>query len=381
MINPPKHLHSLVAYSSDYPLFQTLVEAGVATALEIAPDGKILDLPKTFFRLVGLPEETPMPLQLQEILADGGWDELEPLVTRVYRTAEPQVRSIRFDLSPIQGTTRTFWALIGHPYPWANKTSATSTNKRAMGLHFFLFPHEEAAKLDLDWLHAHRLTTLGALTTGVAHDLNNLFTSALTFNQMLQEKATSSYEKSHLHLIEKTLFKATHLANGLLDFAKNEEQAAYPVDPIPCLRDLTQMIDRVTPKEVNLELSLPTRSYPIIIRPRELCQVILNLLVNARDAIEGDGTIQVEASYFPPRNPEKLVMTITDNGTGIQPADEDRIFDPFFTTKKPGDGTGLGLSIVKKIIEDYHGEIIATSYPGEHTRFTITFPIAPNMPR
>ncbi len=224
-------------------------------------------------------------------------------------------------------------------------------------------------------LQTHRLTNLGSLSAGVAHDLNNLFSGALTFTAMLQSKVTDREQLNYLHLIEKTLNKATHLTNGILDFIAEEDQEVQPINPLLSVRDTANMFRRTLRPGIELDLTLPAKNHPVQIRRGELCQIVLNLLVNARDAIGEAGKIRVTGIYQPKQDPLTFALKVEDTGGGIEEKDLEQIFTQFFTTKDKSEGSGLGLAIVKQLVEQRGGRIQVQSNPGEGACFSLTFPV------
>jgi two-component system cell cycle sensor histidine kinase/response regulator CckA len=224
-------------------------------------------------------------------------------------------------------------------------------------------------------LQTHRLTNVGALSAGVAHDLNNLFSGALTFSTLLRNKLTDPDQLSYVHLIEKTLHRATSLSNGVLEFLAEHTSDPQPVSPLNTVRDTVYMVQRTLNKSINISVSLPSKSFPILAKRTDLMQLTLNLLINARDAVGDEGEITVTGKYRPRDNPDHFILKVSDNGVGIPDKDLQKIFDPFYSTKEKDEGSGLGLTIVQQMANQMGGKIQASSTEGSGTEFTVTIPV------
>lgn len=224
-------------------------------------------------------------------------------------------------------------------------------------------------------LQSQRLAGIGAMAAGVAHDLNNLFTGCLSFAHLLRGSLEDSQMKYQAALIEKTIERASTLSKSLLNYVKGDPSAALSVDPVRFVRDTIQMVRPTLRSGIQISASLPKTSYPIPIGPSQFNQVILNLILNARDAIEQSGSIFVNCYFEPAQKPSCFTLQVTDSGCGIKEEDREKIFNPFFTTKGLEHGTGIGLTIVKKIIEDAGGEIFFQSTVGKETTFTVKLPV------
>ncbi len=232
----------------------------------------------------------------------------------------------------------------------------------------------EPTPIEPGTLRDQRLMAVGTLAAGAAHDLNNLFTSLRSFTHLLNEKVQEPKLLNYIHLIERILDRATEMTNGILRTVREEDEAVEPQDPLRCIRDVSSLVRRTLPNQMVLILSMPQTSYPVKVRQTELTQVLLNLLINARDALSGHGVIKVAACFDPAEDPTHLQLSVTDNGCGIPEADVERIFEPFYTTKRTTGGTGLGLSVVRRLVERADGTIAVQSRPGE-TVFVVKLPV------
>ena len=232
-------------------------------------------------------------------------------------------------------------------------------------------------------LRSQRLESLGTLASGVAHDLNNTFVPILIAVDMLKEKA--QLPGHYLELIENGAHRGAAMVRQLLAFAKGEAGRRVSVDPKQLIDDMDRMIRSTFPKSIRLDVHCPSNCPAISGDSTQLHQVLLNLCVNARDAMPDGGLLRllVEGLHFEKAmgsftdeiKPGYYVrITVADTGAGIAPENLDRIFEPFFTTKAPHSGSGLGLAAVMGIVKGHDGFLRVESDLGMGTVFEVYFP-------
>ena len=247
---------------------------------------------------------------------------------------------------------------------------------------------EEALRRSEERLHrSQRLEAVGQLAGGVAHDFNNLLTAITSYTQLLLEDLTpNDTRRDDLLEIKKAADRATSLTRQLLAFSRRQVLDPRVVDLNGVVTDLEKMLRRL----IGAHIALVTDCSPRLPLPRvradvgQLEQVIVNLAVNARDAMPDGGTLTirtgeaelteadcVEHPDFDMRPGRYVVMAVSDTGIGMDLATQARMFEPFFTTKGPGKGTGLGLATVYGIVKQSGGYIAVTSEPGRGTTFQI----------
>jgi PAS domain S-box-containing protein len=247
----------------------------------------------------------------------------------------------------------------------------------------------ERKKLETQLLRAQRMESIGTLAGGVAHDLNNVLTPILLSLELLAYKVTSDEDR---RLIEKTKASATHgaaLVQQLLAFARGAEAKRVRLEPAAALAELRPLIRQSLP--ATIELALPSTDRPWVIQAdaTQFNQVLINLCINARDAMPHGGKIEIVtknvtvdaalSSVNPGTQPGPFVrISVIDNGMGIAPGIIDKIFDPFYTTKAAGKGTGLGLSMVAGILRSHDGFVQVESAPGRGSTFHLFFPGIPD---
>ncbi len=220
--------------------------------------------------------------------------------------------------------------------------------------------------------HAQKIEAIGTLAGGVAHDFNNMLQAMLTLVQIITRKhVVSDGGKDHLRQLEKTIQRGAQLTKQLLLFARREKSNLRDIDLTAMMQELSTFLRRVVRE--NVQLTIETPSLPVVVKGDrgQLEQVIMNLTVNAIDAMPEGGQLTLTLR----RNHERAALVIQDTGVGISDAIRDRIFEPFFTTKEAGHGTGLGLSVVHGIITTHGGTIDVEAPPGGGTRFRIALPL------
>ena len=250
-----------------------------------------------------------------------------------------------------------------------------------------LVSHEDITALKLAeraQLRSQRLESLGTLAGGVAHDLNNALAPVLMGMSLLKEQYP---EESRLFdMIEGSARRGADMVRQLLTFARGAEGERVPVQPQPLLHEVERLVKGSFPKNIELRVQADEGLPAVLGDATQLHQVLLNLCVNARDAMPGGGALALRAhvveldeayarSISDARPGHYLALKVTDTGTGIAPDIVDRIFDPFFTTKSADRGTGLGLSTVLGIVRAHGGFVQVYSQPGQGSQFTVYLPV------
>ena len=232
----------------------------------------------------------------------------------------------------------------------------------------------ERRQLDQQLVQSGKLTAIGELAAGVAHEINNPLFAILGLTEfLLQESEDGSRARHRLELIRETGLEIKEIVRALLDFAgeSTDERHLVPIEDV--VRSTVELVRRTNAhKGVELVDAYNAADALVLASPNQLKQVVLNLIANARQAMPIGGTVHVDVS----RLGAHAMVTVADDGPGIDPALLSRIFEPFFTTKRALGGTGLGLSVSLGIAESHGGTLIATSEPGVGARFTVRLPLA-----
>ncbi len=248
----------------------------------------------------------------------------------------------------------------------------------------------EQKQLEAQFLRTQRLESLGTLAGGIAHDLNNILAPILGFSKLLPLKLPDVDEqtKGFFKIMETNANRGTALVKQILTFSRGLEGDRGTVQIRHLINEIKQVIDATFPKEIELETSAPKNLWTVDADANQLHQVLMNLSVNARDAMPNGGRLKITAENFPidakfaknyldAQPGSYLLITVSDNGVGIAPEVIDRIFEPFFTTKEIGRGTGLGLSTVIGIVKSHGGFVDVISERARNnsgTQFKIFLP-------
>jgi two-component system cell cycle sensor histidine kinase/response regulator CckA len=222
-------------------------------------------------------------------------------------------------------------------------------------------------------IEGQKMELVGRLAGGVAHDFNNSLLVIMTWCDILRTRQMSTTDRDEaLASIAQAAARAAQLTRQLLAFGKGEVQAPKPTDVGPLLTDIGKTVERLFP--ANILVTIEAESLPrVTVDEGQLHQVLLNLAINARDAMPNGGTLAFSATA---RGEDEVEIVVRDTGTGMDAPTMQRLFEPFFTTKGDGRGTGLGLTTVKRIVEEYGSTIRVRSVIGKGTTFTIVFPVA-----
>ncbi len=236
-------------------------------------------------------------------------------------------------------------------------------------------------------LRMQRQESLGRLASGIAHDLNNVLAPIMMAGDLLQTAALNDNERECVEMIRASSARGADMVKQLLLFSRGADGRRAKLDPSRLVRDVARMVTETFPKDVQVRLEMPSEAWLVEADPTQLHQVVLNLSVNARDAMSHGGTLSMtlervdvddeSAALHPPAKAGPyVVLIVADTGTGIAPDIVDKIFDPFFTTKPAGQGTGLGLSTVQGIVASHGGFVDVQSRPGSGTAFRVYLPHA-----
>jgi PAS domain S-box-containing protein len=240
-------------------------------------------------------------------------------------------------------------------------------------------------RLEAQILCAQRLGSVGALAGGIAHDLSNILSPITLASQMLQMKLADPELQRWLHVMECSAQRGADMLKRVLAFARGVDGERHLFQPKHLVNEILRMLRDLMPKSIELRLTTRTDPWMIDGDATQIHQVLMNLCINARDAMPQGGVLEIEIrnEAIPERDarvergakPGRYVaIIVSDTGEGIAPQNLGRIFEPFFTTKERSKGTGLGLSTVLNIVESHEGFIDVHSNLGVGTRFTAHFP-------
>jgi signal transduction histidine kinase len=226
---------------------------------------------------------------------------------------------------------------------------------------------------------SEKMEAIGRLAGGIAHDFNNLLTVIQGRAQLLYDRVTDEEVRQELDLIRKTGARASRLTHQLLAFSRQQALQVSSIDLASIVSDAEKLLARIIGKNVNLTIRLDANLGVVKADAGQMDQILLNLVVNARDAMPNGGTILIETANVEfderhPRSGRYVMLAVTDTGVGMDEATKSRVFEPFFTTKEKDKGTGIGLSTVHGIVHQCGGHIWMQSEPGIGTTFKIYLP-------
>lgn len=231
-----------------------------------------------------------------------------------------------------------------------------------------------------------RLQAVGTLAAGIAHDFNNIIGGIWGYSELLHDDVKDqSPEKAKLEQIMKGCSRARDLVNRMLTFARQQSSTQYTLNLSEQVREALDLLTLSLKEKVSLSLTEELDNPTIIAAPGVIQQIIMNLCLNANDAIEQSGTIRVHIGTggvdhpAPPGHEHSVCIRVADTGSGMPPEIVEQVFNPFFTTKEPGQGSGLGLSVVHGIVTQLGGVIEIHSECTGHntgTEFTLFIPAA-----
>ncbi len=276
----------------------------------------------------------------------------------------------------------------------ADRTAELAATNEALRRQILDRERTEAALRDAEdrFRQAQKMEAVGRLAGGIAHDFNNLLSVVISYASMLEDDLDETdRRRADVEQIRLAGERAAALTGQLLAFSRQQMLAPKIVDLGHIVGHITPMIARLIGEDIELVARLPPALDPVRVDPNQIEQVIMNLVVNARDAMPKGGTLTIETQNVVlgegspgtaasgPVGPH-VMLAISDTGAGIPPETQARIFEPFFTTKEVGKGTGLGLSTVLGIVQQSGGTIDVHSTVGKGTRFEIFFPRAVGSP-
>ncbi|MBK7974779.1 MAG: PAS domain S-box protein [Deltaproteobacteria bacterium] len=244
----------------------------------------------------------------------------------------------------------------------------------------------EREQLELKLASTQKMDAMGRLAGGVAHDFNNLLTAILGHTEMmLQELPEPSSLREHVADVREAGLRAAQLTHQLLAFSRRQPTSPRPLDLGQTVSGMQRMLQHIIGEDITIEAACMPDLWAVRADPSQIEQVILNLVVNAKDAMPHGGTLRIEltnveldsaaVAAFPNAEPGSFVrLSVIDHGCGMDRATQARIFEPFFTTKPEGHGTGLGLATVYGIVEQSRGHIEVESELGRGTSFRVYLP-------
>jgi signal transduction histidine kinase/CheY-like chemotaxis protein len=243
----------------------------------------------------------------------------------------------------------------------------------------------ETRKLESQFLRAQRLESIGTLASGIAHDLNNILSPILMSAGILRRDITDPDNQKMLDIIEGSAERGAGIVKQVLTFARGVDGERVQLQAKHLISELAKIMAQTFPRNIDIQPQFPPDLWTVTGDATQLHQVLLNLCVNARDAMPKGGTLTVSSEnlvidqHFASMNPgaqlgPHVALRVADTGSGMSAETMDKIFDPFFTTKEVGKGTGLGLATVIGIVKSHNGFLTVQSEVGVGTTFSVFLP-------
>ncbi|HYE30233.1 MAG TPA: response regulator [Methylomirabilota bacterium] len=231
-------------------------------------------------------------------------------------------------------------------------------------------------QLEESFVRAQRMECIGTLAAGVAHDVNSSLTPILLGLDLLGANAGESETSRLVEIMRHSAEHCSHLVNQIVTFARGRKESFGPVSLAELAPNLLRVLQQVFPKSIKVVHDIPADLPPVMGDATRLHQALMNLCINARDAMPRGGLLTLKATRAtnPDTGQALAVIHVKDTGTGIAPESQGRLFEPFFTTKAEVGGTGLGLPLVRQIVKEHQGAIRFTSAPGVGTTFILELP-------
>ena len=284
----------------------------------------------------------------------------------------------------------------GGVFPWMLTISAVRDANDKIQNYVALFSditervktEEKQASLQKQLQQAQKMEAIGQLTGGIAHDFNNMLASILGYTELARNVVGDGNDNMERYLgeIHKAGARARDLIAQMLAFSRGGEVEYKPMAVAPLVEDSLRMLRTLLPSSIEVSTHIDVDTPEIKTDRVQVHQIVMNLCINARDAMESkgqlsvalrriDGVAAVCSSCYKAIGGEFVEISISDTGDGIEQEQLSRIFDPFFSTKEVGKGTGMGLSMVHGIMHDHGGHIVVETEPGEGTTFILLFPM------
>jgi len=345
--------------------------------MRLEPDGRLVceDVNDAWLRDTGFQREQVIGRALDQVFnaEQAAFGEAQ------YRKAIETGAPVEYEYTDVfpsgEVTRRSFLVPLHDDVGLVNRVLLTSMDLTAM------------RQMEAQLRQAQKMEAIGQLTGGIAHDFNNLLTIVLGNLELLQSRLQDERSMRHLRAAQRAAERGGVLTHQLLAYARRQPISPHPVDLAALIRGMGDLLQRSLGGLVRVEFSLAADLWPAFCDPTQLELMLLNLAINARDAMPGGGTIGIHAHNVGagaklPRDlapGDYVSISVIDSGVGMPPEIRERAFEPFFTTKEPGKGSGLGLAQVWGLAQQFGGTVLLDSAPGHGTTVRVYLPRAADV--
>ena len=346
---------------------ESIVESVNVGLLAVDQNGCVTSCNSTFETMLGLSREKAIGKLIEEIFDDGFALNIENIIGKS-----------RWNLTEIRNAYKLLTTDSQGKILILNVAVAPlrSASEHQTGAIIVLENVTSRVKLEESLQQNEKLSSIGLLAAGVAHEVNTPLTGVSSYTQMLLGMIPETDPKhALLRKVQKQTDRASNIVGNLLNFSRTGNATEFvEINVNKLLDDTLQLLEpQLRKTQVEIVKNYADVSPQIYGNAGKLQQVFTNLIINARDAMFGGGTITLTTDF---ENEDEITVEVSDTGSGIEPENINKIYDPFFTTKGVGSGTGLGLAVSYGIVQEHAGTISATSEIGEGTTFRLIFPIA-----
>lgn len=358
---------------------QSILDSAGEGIYGIDPEGRCVFINKAGAEMIGYAAEEVLGRDMHEILhhhrSDGSLYPVEQCpIYRAFKTGER-----------CRVSTEVFWRKDGSSFPVEYASSPILESSAINGAVITFTDITERKQLEAQLLRSQRLESIGTLAGGIAHDLNNVLAPILMSIEILRMKYPAEDTERILTTIESSAQRGADMVKQVLAFARGVQGERVPIQIRHLVKEVGKILKETFPKSIRIRTSLPGDLWSVVADATQLHQVLMNLSVNARDAMPHGGTLTLGAENFladdtfacmhrEAKAGPYLILSIADTGTGIAADVLARMFEPFFTTKPPDKGTGLGLATVRGIVKSHRGFVTVQSELGRGTEFKVHLP-------
>jgi two-component system cell cycle sensor histidine kinase/response regulator CckA len=360
---------------NDVTGFKRLFEASPISLALVGVDGRIIETSRAFRSLISDPEATVQGKPFIELVDDQNRGSVEQLIAQTLEQTG-HLPPIDVHVGPLGETIATL-----------SVSRLDGIDGAQAGVMLHLTDTTEQKNLELQFAQSQKMQAVGQLAGGIAHAFNNLLTAMIGFcDLLLLRHRAGDPSFADLMQIKQNANRAASLVRQLLAFSRRQTLQPKVLGLTDVLADLTNLLRRLIGENIELNMVHSRNLGLVMVDQGQMEQVIINLAVNARDAMAGGGTLTIRTSNLTHHAKDKtrpkllapgdyVLIEVSDSGTGIEKDLQGKIFEPFFTTKEVGAGTGLGLSTVYGIVKQTGGYVFVESAPGEGATFSIYLPL------